>query len=676
MELRSILDARRVVGGSWVQVEGVSGLEFLLKPYQRGYRWGKNNVKKLLNDINLFFEGADENLLNYTDVQSNQNSNTDVYDFYCLQALAVKKEDTNKYELIDGQQRLTTLFMVYELLNAFTESYDDRADAPYTLLYQRGGANIEDFNLSEEIHNIIPFKVNGTTAKKAYRDGVGRRNFEWFKAYKEELKSQILSIAKSSEQIDSLTIDLYCLSEVAEQIVDYIYEFNDSLNSIDNLRRFYTCIQRIVLFLWYEIPNNVNAVTEFNDLNTNKIDLTNAELIKALVLKNDKSNENYAHRWETIEQGLCQSELWSFISGEEKATRIDLVLELFAQMYEGNPYKPDNSDDEYALFEWYEALHGSNEQAVFTEKVIKGLEEIYGRICEWYDDVDIYHYIGLLTCFRAKLTKYKTQENLITEIFRIYNQSENQSEFIKTLKTEEIKKCILYGVSKENTPSTIEGLEACFSYTEGSQKENLKAILWLLNAWETIEASENNVLFKEKGVNRKIRKDVVVNRLPFSQINGNLKTAKKWTLEHIMPQNPKDESGVSSEDKTAYDNLAEIIKNNGINVVDEDGVHRIGNMALLTQQTNSEIKNGNLGEKRDKIIQLVGEGEYVPISTINVFCLYYNSLDNDHNQNNFDNMYWTVANKESYIKKIAECLIEHEIISGTHDNGEGVNNDE
>ena len=61
---------------------------FYVPSYQRGYRWGKDEVIRLLDDI-------------YT----NGNKN------YCLQPVVIRNSDRG-FELIDGQQRLTTLFIL------------------------------------------------------------------------------------------------------------------------------------------------------------------------------------------------------------------------------------------------------------------------------------------------------------------------------------------------------------------------------------------------------------------------------------------------------------------------------------------------------------------------------------------------------------------------------------
>jgi uncharacterized protein with ParB-like and HNH nuclease domain len=70
--------------------------DFFIPSYQRGYRWTEQQVTELLNDINEFSPKEIEN--------SNEKT------WYCLQPIVVKKKDDNEWDVIDGQQRLTTIF--------------------------------------------------------------------------------------------------------------------------------------------------------------------------------------------------------------------------------------------------------------------------------------------------------------------------------------------------------------------------------------------------------------------------------------------------------------------------------------------------------------------------------------------------------------------------------------
>ena len=66
--------------------------DFYIPSYQRGYRWGEDEVTRLLDDV------------------YNNGTNN-----YCLQPIVVRRNG-DRFELIDGQQRLTTLYLIYRYM--------------------------------------------------------------------------------------------------------------------------------------------------------------------------------------------------------------------------------------------------------------------------------------------------------------------------------------------------------------------------------------------------------------------------------------------------------------------------------------------------------------------------------------------------------------------------------
>ena len=77
---------------------------FYIPSYQRGYRWSTNEVKDLLNDISEFTPRI-------VDDESNEKT------WYCLQPIVVKKRENGQFEVIDGQQRLTTIYLILYYIN-------------------------------------------------------------------------------------------------------------------------------------------------------------------------------------------------------------------------------------------------------------------------------------------------------------------------------------------------------------------------------------------------------------------------------------------------------------------------------------------------------------------------------------------------------------------------------
>ena len=132
--------------------------EFVIPSYQRGYRWEPKQVKTLLEDISY----------------SNGNP-------YCLQPVVVRKRDDNKYELIDGQQRLTT---IYILLKYLKNEYKPRLSINYSLSYEirEGSAAFLD-NMSEEhADDYIDFQFMYDAYKTID---------QWFKDLEKEGKDQV-----------------------------------------------------------------------------------------------------------------------------------------------------------------------------------------------------------------------------------------------------------------------------------------------------------------------------------------------------------------------------------------------------------------------------------------------------------------------------------------------------
>lgn len=82
---------------------------FYIPSYQRGYRWSETEVVRLLDDI---YQNGKKN--------------------YCLQPVVVRKKE-DRYELIDGQQRLTTLYLIYKYMKNVNPFFNEPA---FTLSYQ------------------------------------------------------------------------------------------------------------------------------------------------------------------------------------------------------------------------------------------------------------------------------------------------------------------------------------------------------------------------------------------------------------------------------------------------------------------------------------------------------------------------------------------------------------
>lgn len=247
---------------------------FYVPSYQRGYRWGKDEVIRLLDDI-------------YT----NGNKN------YCLQPVVVRKSDKG-FELIDGQQRLTTLFI---LLTYIKKEYKPRIEVKFELTYETRE------NSAEFLQNI-----NEATA-------------------------------------DS-NIDFYHIYQAYKTIDDWFNAQEDSVVVADDI---YGYLVKFVKIIWYEVGENEDAIGLFTRLNIGKIPLTSAELVKAMFLSSDykdkvsrEKQEEISLQWDNMEKELHDDSLWYFLTNRTNMryqTRIDLILDLVSE-------KPADNREKYYTF--------------------------------------------------------------------------------------------------------------------------------------------------------------------------------------------------------------------------------------------------------------------------------------------------------------------------------------
>lgn len=93
-------------GISIVAIKDLEGCNFRVPNYQRGYRWTRQQVKDLIDDI-----------LEFT-IKFINNGQKGIY---CIQPLVVQKshneEGKDCWDVIDGQQRLTTIFIILQFFN-------------------------------------------------------------------------------------------------------------------------------------------------------------------------------------------------------------------------------------------------------------------------------------------------------------------------------------------------------------------------------------------------------------------------------------------------------------------------------------------------------------------------------------------------------------------------------
>lgn len=547
--------------------------KFYIPKYQRGYRWTDTQVKILLNDLW-------------------ENCNQEIKKEYCLQPVVVRKQGEEDFELIDGQQRFTTVLIILTNIRKIFPF----VTINYTLEYE-----------TRESTSKFLANINEEDAQK---------NIDFFHIYNANRCIDNWLDEKFGDDTNKKATALFCL-------MDYL------INKVK--------------VIWYEVGDDEDSIELFTRLNIGKIHLTNAELIKALLLKNysdDDVNKEKIERsiqWDGIEKELRQDkdELWYFLTTHGVSmypTRIELLFDMMAS-------KSNNEKERYYTFFWFE-----NEIKIRGVKVIwEEIQKNFLQIKEWYTDSLFYHKIGYLIS-----SGYKT----MPEMFYLA-KGKRKSVFVQELDTL-IAESINFSIKEDET------------YSDLNYKDNYKEISNLL------------LLFNVES----IIKENVYQRFPFSKYN-----TAEWSLEHIHAQNSQGlkkketqlewismhlESVKSVSENNKYDSLItemeDIIKTGQIdarNSFDElfkkvcsalsednstDYMHTISNMALLTKNNNAALNNSTFDVKRNVIVNMDQRGAFIPYCTKMVFLKYY--TPSSENQIHF----WGQNDRKAYIRAMSKML--------------------
>ncbi|CAM3905756.1 MULTISPECIES: DUF262 domain-containing protein [Flavobacterium] len=595
-------------------VSSLIGKTFIVKDYQRGYKWESKEILELLNDFNEHSENDGK---------------------YCLQPVIVRENEDGSLELIDGQQRITSLYLLLVFLkksnnDIYYISYETRTESKEFLF-----------------HKIIELNQYVETGLK-WEEFIAIDGFEKYD-----------------------NVDIYHFYTVYKTIHDWFIEKDEDFK-INFLEK----VLNIVHVIWYDIDksqNNtsidVSAEEVFLNLNAGKIALTSSELIKALFIlecKNNNSKEIYklkatelALEWDQIENKLHDNSFWFFICDNDlyndSSTKIDYIFDIVN--------KRGVKDGVLHSYCVYEKRFRLKEDLNWLE-----VKNTFNKLLEWYEDKDLYHYVGFLI-----VSKIKSLSSIIT--------------MSKGISKSDFKKKLLKSIDKE------------FEKTRKQESGSDYYVYQLENLDYRDSRKECENLLILLNINYYIN-NLSDNKFPFE-----LYKLEKWSVEHINPQNPREFDNVGSIknwllsnkeyftkqnkslsiskqieivliyfdkidindkrklselkfDKTKTTKLEELIEA----ISNELNLHGISNLALLDRNSNSKLGNKLFLEKREIILKLDQDGKYmdsknnekkvfIPICTKNVFSKIYTT-----DKNSVANSFFGKSDMDSYFEFIENQL--------------------
>ena len=554
--------------------------------YQRGYRWSKTDVERLLDDVFTFDERNDQT--------------------YCLQPVVVKKKENGTFELIDGQQRLTTLFLIYSHMHArnpdveipdFRIRYDTRDQSETFLSSLSSCITPDDFNRPEKGDSNIDFFFM-CEAMAAIDD--------WFRQTEERYQMR---------------------ASTARQRI---------------AAKFDTCVQLI----WYEVPSSEDGNKMFTRLNIGKIPLTNAELVKALFLSQNARNpvspekqQEIVLQWDSMEAQLRNESLWGFLVEKPascmKDTRIDLVLDLVAGNAGGK------TDKYWTFYRLQELAHESSPNELW-----KIINRTFLKLRGWFEDHELYHKIGYLVasgvCGVASLYEVSTlsrKSDFVTALDRRIAESvrcENMEDLSYRSDYAMISKILL-----------LFNVLSVMRAGDGTQRfpfDMFKKQSWSL---EHIHAQQSQIAgdsatWKEwLKLHLKVLGEMQENRPSGIERTPTLPERMKAMIEAKSPS--KDEFTQLQEEV-----FKELSGPGGVDYLDS-----LANLALLNCGNNSALGNSVFAVKRDFIIDMDTRGDIIPFCTRMVFLKYYSP------SKDADMRFWTERDRQAYLAAIKETLKEY-----------------
>ncbi|MFM9950402.1 MAG: DUF262 domain-containing protein [Saprospiraceae bacterium] len=543
---------------------------FLIPTYQRGYKWTSINensqVKVLMNDLLLAYQNSSER--------------------YYLQFITLK-ETNNVFEVIDGQQRLTTLTILFSLFFSIKEvSILDNNFVEKKLNYQIRKNFIEEF-IYDDINAIIMSE-----------------NWNAF----------------SSQNPSHNNQDVFYIFHATKSINDFLINIKENQNIVD----FYKYVSEKVQIIVNILDDDMNSEKIF--VNVNKgVKLKDEDLVKGLLITKiplDNKNEQYrlteneinevrttlGRQWDEISQWALRSEITSFFQPNESG--IAWIIKLaFPKVKESGIENPIFT----FLFKKYQ-----------EEKKSKNIfDKIYSTkqiLNDWFNIPEIHNLLGFLIHSKNSHNLYSLWEH--------FEALTTRSEIINKLKGF-IKKEIPYNEQerKLNELNYHDSKAALFNLflildlikflpINGRKQKKYDFELIKKGNWSIEHIfPQNPDDFKNTNYFKKEDLNILKELLPLNINREDLNTEDENEKNKIVNlfnkiKSAENQCVVKDDEKLALRYLF-------INNTKE--LHKVGNLSLLELGMNSSLSNSFFDKKRNIIVEKVSNGKFVPFHTYDIF---------------------------------------------------------
>lgn len=496
---------------------------YIIPPFQRRFVWDKENFQQLMEDLWEAFESGKG--------------------YYFLGSIVLSREGRNLYKVIDGQQRLTTISLLYATLRDI----------------------VNDNELRAELNNFI----YSPPARTLNRNEDFRIKFESPDSRPESKEYEAIIRGKAEE------IKYPRFREALDVFKKWLED-----KSLDVLEKFISFLNLQTYMVVISTREIETAINIFNVINSRGLPLTNADLIKSYIyerLPNEQARREFVKEWERLETEFSEERF-----GQNE---FDAILGFIRSYY--NPQKPKE-----ALFKEYTKLIQNNEIKVSEFKdLLSSVTDLYEGLIKDLDKIDN------LPIDSSGKTKLK---NMIIILREFYPSSEwigavvwfykvkGEERFLEFVKALEKRLYLDWLVGKTPTVRlrpVYETLE--YIKNNKSTDEIMDNLAKDLPNKETIESHLDAEDFYGKFRGRLAKYTLL--RIEYSAKERDLlDNLENITVEHILPRSPTDEwKKIFGYDYDKY-------------------VNKLGNLTLIKGNLNSKMRNKPFNEKKKLLIEAKG----------------------------------------------------------------------
>lgn len=523
---------------------------YQIPKFQRPFSWTEENFVDLIDDLTDAYDiGRDEHGTLLTDEGELNTETRDSYEPYFLGSIILNAGNgtSERFDVIDGQQRLTSLAILFAVLRDLLEDGDSLGE----LIYEESD----------------PFKGKAETVRLKIRE----RDFDFFDEH-------VLTEGATADAPRPETGH----SEPEQNILQAISTFRDRLRDWEteedgDLSDFATYLTLRVVMVRITTDSLSSAFRLFNVTNARGMPLNNADLLKSENLsqiEDDQRREQYQRTWEDMEEEVGNEGLERFIGFMRHIIVKEKSQKSIYDEFKERVFPEDSSFRGEKFVDYLERVFDIHRNRIYNAQLDsdRDAEQVY------------YH--NLVSLMRD----FYPSDEWIVGLILFDSKFNDESALLEFLKKLERRLTVDWLTGSSNTGRYSRVYTLLRKIEKADTPEEILSLPMLnegiVEESEAFESALDLSNFYRKG-NYQWPKYILmrINGERFDNRNSKVEYGNNVTIEHILPQTPKDDYWVSRFDDEHWR---------------DQWTDRMGNLVPLDGRKNYKVSNKPFREKYEE----------------------------------------------------------------------------